>query len=522
MLVAITLFAIVAKRVAIPYPVVFVLGGAALALVPNLPEIALPPELVFLIFLPPLLTSAAWGTDFRAFVRERRAIGLLSVGLVIATTLAVGWVAHVYVDLPWAPAFALGAIVAPTDTIAMEAIAERISVNRRVLTILSGESLVNDATSLVIYRFAIAAGAAGAFSLSGAVVSFFVVALGGVAVGLGVALAVELLQRFLNKTGLADALIDNVVLLLLPFAAYLPAENLHVSGVLATVTAGMYLSRRWSSLYSAETRLVGESIWNVLTFLMNGAVFILLGLQLRSIVHDLMSKFSEPAGRLIWEATEIALVVIAVRFLWVFPATYLPRFIPAIRRIDPPPPWRFPFVISWAGMRGIVSLAAALAVPITDAGGRPFPGRAEIIFTTFVVIFATLVLQGITLPLVIRVLKVDDDDQLERREIEIRIKALKAGMLRLRELEPEFDSTTEWEVEGRILAEYEHRITHLRGHADGTAEDTPETLADHRLQEEALAAERREIASLRSLGEIPGEIYRNIERDLDLAEQRLR
>ncbi len=519
---AITLLAIVAKRVSIPYPVVFVLGGAAFALVPNLPEVELPPELVFLIFLPPLLGAAAWTTDFRAFVRERRAIGLLSIGLVIVTTLAVGWVAHVYAGLPWASAFALGAIVAPTDAIAMEAVAEQISVNRRLLTILTGESLVNDASSLVIYRFAIAAGASGVFSLGHALLSFVFVALGGIAVGLAVGLAIEAVQRFLNKTNSSDAIIDNVIILLLPFAAYIAGESLHVSGVLATVTAGIYMSRRWSELYSGETRLVGESLWEMLTYLLNGAVFILLGLQLRSIVHDLTTKFSEPAAQLFWEAGEIALVVIVVRFLWVYPATYLPRLIPAIRRVDPFPPWTAPFVISWSGMRGIVSLAAALAVPLTDASGKPFPGRPEIVFVTFVVIFATLVLQGLSLPFVIRLLKVQDDGTLGEKEVKIRIKALKAAMNRLRELEPEFDTTTEWEVEGRILAEYEHRIEHLRGHAAGDADDSDETRADHRLQREALLAERKEIAQLRRANEIPNDIYRSIERDLDLAEQRLR
>jgi CPA1 family monovalent cation:H+ antiporter len=515
-LVAITLLAIVAKRVTVPYPVVFVLGGALMAFVPNLPQFVLPPELVFVIFLPPLLSAAAWTTDVREFISERRAIGLLSIGLVVATTLAVGWVAHEFVDLPWPSAFALGAIVAPTDAIAMEAIAERISVNRRVLTILSGESLVNDASSLVIYRFAIAAGLAGVFSLTSAILDFFLVALGGIAVGLVVGLAVEGLQRLLNRTKLSDSLIDNVVLLLSPFASYLPAESMHVSGVLATVTAAMYLSRRSSAIYSAESRLVSASIWNVMIFLMNGAVFILLGLQLRGLTHDLTTKFSTTAPVLIREAAEIALVVIVVRFVWVYPATYLPRLIPAIRKVDPPPPWQAPFLISWAGMRGIVSLAAALAVP------EGFPGRAEIIFATFAVIFATLVLQGLTLPSLIRWLKLGDDGSISRREVDIRIKALKAAVRRLHELEPEFDSTVEWEVEGRILAEYEHRIEHLRGHRAGAQdEDRSATRVDHRLQDAALAAERAEIAQLRRLGEIPNEIYRNIERDLDLAEQRL-
>jgi Na+/H+ antiporter len=521
LLVAITLLAVVAKRLAIPYPVVFVLGGAALALVPNLPAIELPPELVFAIFLPPLLSAAAWSTDFRAFVRERRAIGFLSIGLVLMTTLVVGYVAHEFIGLPWAPSFALGAIVAPTDAVAMEAIAERISVNRRVLTILSGESLVNDATSLVIYRFAIAAGATATFSLAGAVGTFFVVALGGIAVGLAVAFAIEALQRFLNRTDLSDPLIDNVLLLLMPFAAYLPSEGLGVSGVLATVTAGIYLSRRWSAIYSAESRLVGESLWNVLVYLMNGAVFILLGLQLRGITSDLMTKFSEPAPVLVREGLEIAAVVIAIRFVWVFPATYLPRLIPAVRRVDPPPPWQGPFIISWAGMRGIVSLAAALAIPVRDASGAPFPGRSEIVFATFCVIFATLVLQGLSLPWLIRRLGVSDDGQLGRAEIEIRIKALASAVARLRELEPTFDSTSEWEVEGRIIAEYEHRIEHLRGHREGAPKEERVSRIDHRLQRAALDEERKTIAVLRTAGEVPNEVYRNIERDLDMAEQRL-
>jgi CPA1 family monovalent cation:H+ antiporter len=506
-----------AKRFELPYPIVFVIGGAALALVPGLPQIELNPELLFLVVLPPLLYAGGWTTDWTAFRRNLRPIGLLAIGLVIVTTVAVAYVAHALTpELGWASAFALGAIVSPPDAVAAEAVFERFKVPRRVLVILTGEGLVNDATALVIYRFAIVAALTGAFSLANAAVSFVVVALGGIAIGLAIGAGIVAFGKLLDKHNLSDALLDNLTILVAPYAAYLAAEALHVSGVLSAVVAGIFVSRKSSQIYSPDTRLTGIAIWQMMIFVFNALVFLLIGLELRAIVHS--PSF---ALHYLWTGIAISLLAIAVRIAWVFPATYLPRLFSArVRRGDPPPPWQWVFVISWSGMRGIVSLAAALALPF-DRAGRPFPGRDEIVFVTFCVIFATLVLQGITLIPIVRRLGLGDMEQLEQRERDVRIAALRAGLARLHALEPEFDSVEEWEVQGRTVAEYEYRIEHLLGHADGKHGESAQSRIDHRLQTEALHAERRAITHLRNAGEIPDEIFRKIEYDLDLADSRL-
>ncbi len=507
----------VAKRYELPYPIVFVIGGAALAFVPGLPQIDVNPQLLFLVVLPPLLYAGGWTTDWREFRHNARPIGLLAFGLVIVTTLAVAYAAHVLTpELGWASAFALGAIVSPPDAIAAEATFERFRVPRRVLVILSGEGLVNDATALVIYRFAIVAALTGAFSLANAALSFVVVALGGIAVGLAVGFGIVAFGAWLDRKKLSDALLDNLTILLGPYAAYLSADALHVSGVLSAVVAGIYVSRKSSLIYSPDTRLTAYSVWQMLIFLFNALVFLLIGLELRPIVAS--PSF---AMHYIWTGVAISIIAIVVRVAWVFPATYLPRMLSRrIRGEDPAPPWQWVGVIAWSGMRGIVSLAAALALPL-DAAGHPFPGRDEIVFVTFCVIFATLVFQGASLIPIVRRLGLDDGAALARRERDVRIAALRAGLARLHALEPGFDSIEEWEVQGRTVAEYAYRIEHLLGHADERHGETPQSRIDHRLQTEALRAERHAITQLRNGGEIPDEIFRKIEYDLDLADSRL-
>ena len=290
---------------------------------------------------------------------------------------------------------------------------------------------------------------------------------------------------------------------------------LHVSGVLATVTAGVLISRRANRIFNAEGRIVGSAVWDLLIFLLNGFVFLLIGLELRSIVHDPSFALRE-----LWIGVEISLLVILVRIVWVYAATYLPRLVfPSINRSEGVPGWNYIFVIGWSGMRGIVSLASALAIPLQTNAGRSFPGRDEIIFITFCVIFVTLVFQGLSLIPLLKWLRIDGDD-LHEREVEVRVAALRAGIAGLHALEPTFDTTEEWEVQGRILGEYEYRIAHLLGHLDGTLTQA-DVAYDHRLQAKALYAERHEIGRLRDAGEIPDEIFRGIQYDLDLAEERL-
>lgn len=517
LLVSIVVVAVVAKRVKIPYPIAFVIGGAILTLFPNLPQFELKPDWVFLIFLPPLLYSGGWLTDWKAFKQNLRPIGLLAIGLVIVTTVAVAVVAHALVpQLGWAAAFVLGAVVSPPDAVAAGAVFERFSVPRRTVAILDGEGLVNDATALVFYNFAIAAVLTGTFSPARASVAFVVNALGGVAVGLVFGYLILSAMLLLRKYELSDYLIDNAIQLIAPYAIYLSCEPLGVSGVLATVTAGIFMSRRADKIYQPEGRLVAYAVWELLIFLLNGLVFLSIGLQLRIIVRD--PSF---AWRELWIGLTISLLVIVVRIVWVYPATYLPRLLSArIRRTEVFPGPNYVFVVAWSGMRGIVSLAAALALPELTATGAPFPGRDEIIFISFCVIFVTLVFQGLSLIPLLKILRIDGGDSVEERETEIRIAALRAGIARLRQLESAFDSTQEWEVEGRLVGDYEYRIAHLSGHLDGSI-GREEIAFDHHMQQEALDAERREILRLRDAGEIPDEVYRKVQYDLDLADERL-
>jgi len=517
LLAAIVVIAVIAKRFEFPYPIAFVIGGSLLALVPNLPQFSLSPNWVFLIFLPPLLYAGGWSTDWKAFKANLRPIALLAIGLVIVTTGAVAIVAHQLLpQIGWAAAFVLGAVVSPPDAVAAGAVFERFSVPRRILAILDGEGLVNDASALVIYNFAVVAVVTGEFSIAHASIAFVGVSLGGIAVGLAFGYGIVQSMILMRKYELSDYLIDNALQLIAPYAIYLSCEPLGVSGVLATVTAGIFVSRKGDVIYQPEGRLVAYAVWDLLIFLLNGTVFLLIGLQLRTIVRDPSFALRE-----LWIGLLISALVIVVRIVWVYPAAYLPRWLSRrIRETDPAPGPNYVFVIGWSGMRGIVSLASALALPALTRTGAPFPGRNEILFITFCVIFITLVFQGLSLIPLLKILRIEGGDDLVERETEVRIAALRAGIARLRTLEPDFDSTEEWEVEGRILGEYDYRIAHLSGHLDGSID--PQAIAfDHRLQTEALDAERREILRLRDSGEIPDEIYRKIQYDLDLADERL-
>jgi CPA1 family monovalent cation:H+ antiporter len=518
LLSAVVGIAVVAKRFAIPYPIAFVVGGSLLAFVPHLPRFELSPDWVFLIILPPLLYAGGWSTDWQMFKTYLRPIMFLSIGLVVFTTGFVAIAAHALLPLlGWAAAFALGAIVSPPDAVAAGSVFERFTVPRRIVTILDGEGLVNDGTALVIYQFAIVAAVTGSFSPAKAGLAFIVVSVGGVAVGVLLGWVTVALYTQLHRAELSDYLIDNVIQLLAPYAIYLSADLVHVSGVLATAAAGVYVSRKSSAIYEPEGRLVAYSVWDILIFLLNGLVFLLIGLELRTIVSS-----PQFVVRDLWVGAAITALVIVLRFAWVYPSTYLPRrMFKSIRERETRPGWNYVFIVAWSGMRGIVSLAAALALPRTLGNGQPFPGRSEIILITLCVIFGTLVFQGLSLIPLLRWLRIEDTEDLERRELEVRIAALRAGIERLRRLEPEFTSTEEWEVEGRLLGEYDYRIAHLLGHVDGKVEGGAVAL-DHRLQQEALEAERREVLRMREAGEIPDAVFRKIEYDLDLANERLR
>ena len=397
LLVAIVVLATLASRLRLPYAILLVLGGLLLGFVPGLPSIALNPELVLVLFLPPLIYSSAWLTSWREFRANLRPILQLSLGLVLVTTLVIAVVAHFIAGLSWPVAFVLGAVVSPTDAVAASATAKQLGLPRRIVTVIEGESMVNDATGLVVYRFAVAAVVTGSFSLWQAGLQFVLVSLGGLVIGLVIAWPVAWLHRHLD-----DAPIEITITLLTPYAAYLLADALQVSGVLAVLSAGLYLSRQSSRFFSSNTRLQANAVWNVLVFLLNGLLFLLIGLQLRSILaaiagHSLLT--------LLWQALLIGLAVIAVRLAWVFPAASLPRLVSArLRARDPYPGWRSVAIVAWIGMRGGLSLAAALALPLTLTSGVLFPQRDLVIFFTFAVILLTLVGQGLSLSPVIRLL----------------------------------------------------------------------------------------------------------------------
>jgi Na+/H+ antiporter len=517
MLCAVVVLGVLARRINIPYPVACVAGGLAMSFIHNAPHPVLEPDLFFLFVLPPLLFGAAWNTDWHEFKRNLRPILLGAIGLVILTTVAVAAVVHATMPgFTWALAFTLGAIVSPPDAVAAEAIFERLPVPRRIVAIVSGECLVNDATALVLYRFAVAAIATATFVPGEVALAFFGVAIGGIIAGLAIAFLAEFVIRLIVRGGFDQPTLINVVLLIVPFAAYLFAESLNVSGVLSAVTAGMLLSRRMSSVVDSGTRIEGRATWEMLLFVLNAFVFLLIGLQLPQIVvgleHDL--------GKYLLDGLIVSVLVIVVRLVWIFPAAYLPRMLSKrLRERDPLPSWRTVLVIGWAGMRGIVSLAAALGVSYAAGLGTDAPVRSEIVFITFCVIMVTLVGQGLTLGPLIKWLGVSESSEPRKREAELRVRALEEGIARLHALEATYDTPHEWEIAGRLLGEYEHRIAHLRGELDASDESSEgeEIATDRRLQKEALDAERAAINRMRAAGEIPDDIFRSIEYDLDLA-----
>lgn len=516
LLIAVAGLALLSRRVPVPFPILLVAGGLLLGLIPGVPLIHLNPEVIFLLFLPPLLYPAALFMPWRDFRHNLRPILLLAIGLVLFTTLVVGWLAHQLIA-GWtlAAGCVLGAIVSPPDAVAAAAIAERLRIPRRIVAILEGESLVNDATALVAFSLATTAVVTGSYSLVHAGGQFLLVALGGIAIGLIVGFATAWIAKQID-----DPPIEITISLLTPFAAYLPAEQLGLSGVLAVVTAGLYHGWHAPEFTTPRSRLQAGPVWEMIQFLLNGFIFILIGLQLPGVLRGLTS-YSIP--QLAGYAAVVSLAVILVRLLWVFPASYLPRLLSKkLRARDPYPGWRNVFIVAWTGMRGVVSLAAALSLPLATRDGRPFPGRDLILFLTFVVILATLVVQGLSLPVILRRLGVQDDRSAEREETEARLKANQAALDRLNELTP--SQTMDEEAWRRLRAEYEDRI-HQLGAAEYDEMSSSHGLFSstyERLSRAALKAERHTILHLRNTRFINDEVMRRIERDIDLAEARLR
>jgi Na+/H+ antiporter len=517
LLIAIAAVGVVAKRSNIPPAILLVLTGVVLALVPGLPAVRLAPELVLLLVLPPLIYSSAVAMSWREFRFSLRPISLLAIGCVVFTTLAAAAATHWLLGLSWPVGFVLGAIVSPPDAVAPLAIARRMQLPKRILVILEGEGLANDATALILYRFAIVAVTAGAFSLGRAAGEFAIIIAGELLWGIAVGWLMLRLRRWV-----ADAQIEIVLSILTPYVAYWPPEHLGGSGVLATVVAGLYVSWNGLSMISAATRLQGIFFWDVLVYLIEGIVFLMTGLQARTLI---MGLGTHPLSLLAGSAAVVSVVVVLARLVWIFPATYLPRWlVPAIARNDPSPPWQWAFVLGFTGVRGIVSLAAALAIPFTIADGRPFPDRDLILFLTFSVILVTLVGQGLMLPAVIRALGLANAGEraLQSARTEERLArryAIESALERLERLAAERGLPED--VVQRLRTKHQERLRHFERGPEREENRRDLTPPPDEIELLLIAAERERINELYRQGTLKDESRRRLERELDLREANL-
>jgi CPA1 family monovalent cation:H+ antiporter len=508
-LVAVAVLSAVATQLGVPYPILLVIGGLGLGFVPGVPDVRLQPDLVLVVFLPPLLYSAAFFANLRAIRADARTVTLTSTVLVVVTATATAVAAHALIDgLPWAVAFAFGAIVAPTDPVAATQILRRFDVPRRLVNTIEGESLVNDASALVLYRIAVAAIGGAAFSLTDAGLRFLAAAAGGVAIGLVVAVVIRELRSRLD-----DPPVEITLSLLTGYAAYIPADAIGASGVIAAVTTGIAVGWWAPGMASPTVRQEGFALWSLLTFLLNAILFVLIGLQLPAILDGLSG---ESPGFLVGTAAAVSAVVILTRLAWTMGVPYV------IRALDRRPSqvrrrmgWRQRVVGGWCGMRGAVSLAAALALPATT------PQRDLVVFLTFAVIFATLVLQGLTLPKLIRVLGIEPDDSEAREELRARLVATQAALARLEELAGE-DWTRDDTVE-RMTGLYDYRRRRLKARAGKIEDDGYEdrSTAYQRTVREVLEAQRAAVVALRNDGTISNDVMHRLERELDLEDERL-
>jgi len=506
--------AVLARVAHVPYPVTLVAGGSMIGFLPGVPDVQLDPDVVLLIFLPPLLYGAAFFTSVRDLRRNARPIALLSIPLVAATMVAVALVAHHVIGLDWGPAFVLGAIVSPTDAVAPAEILRRVGAPRRLLTVVEGENLTNDWTALVLYRFAVAAVVTGSFSVWEAIPKFLATGVVGLLVGL---LAGRIIREI--RARIDDPPIEITISILSGYAAYLPAEELGASGVIAAVTTGLYMGWHTPQLTTPLMRLQGVAVWEILTFLLNAILFLLVGLQLPGVIDELSGEAS--SDLVLW-AVLVSATVILARMLWMFTVPYVLRMVDRreIQRERRSPP-NERVIVGWAGMRGSVSLAAALAVPLTVDAGGAFPERDLIIFLAFAVILATLVGQGLTLGPLIQRLGVTDDGAEDREERVARRRLAEAGIERIEEL-GELDWISPESV-GRARAQLDYRRRRWESLADSDGEGNYEERADawRRLMYDLYDAQREALLELRNRGEISDEVRRKIERDLDLEESRL-
>ena len=509
--------AVVANRLKIPAAIILVLTGVVLALIPWLPPVTLAPELVLLVVLPPLIYSAAVAMSWREFRFNLRPISLLAVGGVLFTTVVVAAASHWLMGFAWPVGFVLGAIVSPPDAVAPLAVAKRMQIPRRLLVVLEGEGLANDATALIVYRLAVVAVSIQMFSMGKAAALFVAIVASEIVWGIGVGWLMLRLRRWVR-----DPRTEITLAFITPFLAYWPPEHLGGSGVLATVSAGLYISWNGLRLISAATRLQGIFFWDFFIYLIESMVFLITGLQARTLINRIGDG---PLPQLALSAAIICAVVIAARFVWTYPVVYVPRWLSAeLRRRDPAPPWQWPFALAFTGVRGIVSLAAALALPLATADGQPFPQRDLILFLTFAVILVTLVGQGLLLPSTIRWLGLAQAGHKERhadrvQESNARREAIEAAIQRLEQLASERHLAPE--VLEPLRARHRERLKHVPHSGEPAASDRKlGELADE-VELVLLTAERDHVNDLSRDGQLRDEPRRRIERDLDLREARI-
>lgn len=517
---AMAMFYLLSQRWKISFPIFLVVGGLAISFIPGMPSISINPDLVFLLFLPPLLFEAAWYTSWNDFWKWKRSISLLGFGLVLITSLAIAYFSvNIIPGFTLAFGFLLGGVISPPDAVAATSVLKGVSMPKRGLTILEGESLVNDAASLTVFRFALATILTGQFVLQKAVTDFFILSVMGIVVGLVIAHLLYFILRYWAKS----SSITTPITLIAPYLMYIVAEEFHWSGVLAVVSGGLFLSFRSHDFLNYHTRLQAKEVWATLGFLLNGFVFILIGLELPVIVEGLEGYSMEEA---IKYALIISVIVIIVRIVMVYVAGFLPRWLsPKIRRKEKSPGLKLPFIIGWAGMRGVVSLASALAIPLTLNTGEPFPHRNMILFITFIVILITLVFQGLTLPLFLRWLKIEEMD--ERLPEEEQIESIRLQLARecITYLDTNYsDEMGRFETIARIKEQMERSIRATeRKLIEQSQKDEVNSVRKlyREIMLELIAVRRTGLHKLKASKEYDHEVMREMEDNLDLEEARL-
>lgn len=515
LLFAVFLLVMLAKRIRVAYPIFLVIAGLAISFIPGMPQLHLDPDLIFLIFLPPLLYEAAWYTSWNDFWKWKRPIALLAFGLVFFTSLVVAYASTALIPgFTLALGFLLGGIVSPPDAVAAASVTKGMSVPKRLLTILEGESLVNDASSLIVFKFALAAVLTGTFSMGEATGQFFLVAGMGIVIGLAGAHVMYAVHRFLPTTPAIDAALT----VMTPYILFLAAEQFHFSGVMAVVSGGLFMSYRSHEVFqTGSTRMNMLGVWTTMIFVMNTLVFVLIGLELPEIIHGL-GEYSVATA--ICYGLIVSAIVITLRYLWVFPAAHVPRWLSAKARQDPSPGWKGPLIISWAGMRGVVSLATALSIPLLMTDGTAFPQRNLIIFITFVVIFVTLVFQGLTLPFIIQLIRLKEIDNLIPEDQQQAGIQLRLAQVALQCIDEKYAlQARENTLTGLYKSDLENEITNTGRKLTSLECDNSghrETELHHQMLADIYSLQRKELFRLRKEKHFSDEEIRKAEMQLDL------